>query len=1322
MALVCMMMATMMISLGRVTANPPGGDQPTGGQPGVPGPFPTAGPPGPRPDANPSVREAPPLANLRVRSLRADRENVTVGNLVTFRAEVENVGYRLARTANVTIYAPVGGIGTAVDWQEVDLWYFEGVVWMTWSPPAPGTYVVRAYADADFAVPETNETDNEASMTLTVVATGTAGAPDLRVTETSLGVPSAPFAGSSVNLRVRVRNVGTAVAVNVTVHVLDRQDDQAPMDVGVYVIPSIAAGGADTHVLPWTFAGDGPHRVITVVDENGVIRELREDNNVASTGIHVRNAAQSACSPGNLGEHTVPFGVTETYTNCVVQVANLTVFGTFRLTGTALLLVGKYYLPRDSIGLPAPNGTVGDAHEIRVRAGGSFLVEGTSFQGATVTGAMSPYAFKFQADVGSAVEWTHARAYFPWGPPGVVLQSCTPVVSSEDCDMQWPGGLVVRTSSFAFFDSVVAYGRSHGLYLESTPGGPACAICGITIIGGTFRDNQGAGIALVAGGDFPPIDRQLEVAVENSTLLRNKAGLFQFGRSAGSLAHAWMNFTMAQENVLGVESDKRSLFDALTDTFEHNTLASVRLMSLDGETRVDVLQETLLASLPEEFGLYAWRASPIVLLNEFRVDGSAPLLDPGVRADIVLDSSIWVPEPQGWCCGAPWVSQNDFTHQASGWRDYVAVVHDTRVRAEGNSVRMAKFGSVYCLHSTCDVEGNQFGFSAGPSPGLICQGVAAVANSTLTLEDNTFEHSGCGWDLWSVLVRNSTAWMQSNPLVLGLTVAWDSSALDIRNNGPTGGIWIERCPGANILDNVIHGKTTLTASSDVQFLRNTVSESTWGIELDDSSRNVLIEGNDMTSSVFYPPGQPPNQLQADKAHIAVYTNSSATIVRNVLRKGAWGISLDDIRPNNVPLWRGTYAYIEGNWIEDNGFVGIGVDATTRADIVGNSLNRSNGWAIQVESGNETVGNTVIGNWVNDTYGYNRGGCDWTALWLSSENFGAGHWGSVEVAWNRILRTNGTGIRYCEQKNVYIHNNTIDNTGSNHNVTGITLQGFPLDGVGIPARVENNTVRGFYYGVWVKHSSALDPAKPGHELGRNTIEDNTEGVQIGWGDAANAYSWAQLRNNVIRDNGIGVNVSSALFGSDLYVGRATLRGNILTNNTVAGVLVRSFVEADHAVRAPWADLAGNTVNGSPYGLYLRGSVMPTAGVYSVWADLHDNNTVANNTYGVWIHGPTVDLVQFRLWWNDVRDNTNQGVHVEGDPGGGVYFHAECNWWNSAGGPYDLSPGLPDQNNNPTGQPVSDYFHYRDEVPPPPPQAQRWWLDSPASIETECTPAP
>ena len=211
----------------------------------------------------------------------------------------------------------------------------------------------------------------------------------------------------------------------------------------------------------------------------------------------------------------------------------------------------------------------------------------------------------------------------------------------------------------------------------------------------------------------------------------------------------------------------------------------------------------------------------------------------------------------------------------------------------------------------------------------------------------------------------------------------------------------------------------------------------------------------------------------------------------------------------------------------------------------------------------------------------------------------------------------------------------------------------------------------------------------------------------------------------------VNVSAAGYGFSIHSSHATIHDLNVISGSTYGIRIQVWVNRSDVPTTfpPYGVIRSrNTIQGNTYGVYLKGAVF-SGNLHAPWANLTGNNTITSNTYGVWIDGPTVDprAGHFWMWWNDARGNTNQGVYVQGDPqgqwGSSVFFRSYCNWWNSSVGPHDPTDpatGPPDQNSNPAGQSVSDYFHYRMENAPPPPQARLWWLQSASSQATFCHP--
>ena len=117
-------------------------------------------------------------------------------------------------------------------------------------------------------------------------------------------------------------------------------------------------------------------------------------------------------------------------------------------------------------------------------------------------------------------------------------------------------------------------------------------------------------------------------------------------------------------------------------------------------------------------------------------------------------------------------------------------------------------------------------------------------------------------------------------------------------------------------------------------------------------------------------------------------------------------------------------------------------------------------------------------------------------------------------------------------------------------------------------------------------------------------------------------------------------------------------------------------------------------------------------------IHGHNRLENNAVAGIFIASGVGTFNNQIWWNDIVDN---GIGIEAeDPGAGNYFHAECNWWKDDLGPYDPTRpeegGPPDYNNNTAGEPVSDFFWYRD----PPENRIKGWLDKSMTDPTaQCT---
>ncbi len=1227
-----------------------------------------------------------------------------MGSPVKFSVTTANIGYLFTPSASLTLYDGVVDGQHMIGSGTVDLRDFEAESVLTWTAAGAGSHTIIAYADADRAIAETNESDNTATIGITVSNGQVPGVPDLAVNEGDIGLDATPQAGQPTTVKVRLRNVGEVAASSIGVRVAD---NGAP--VSDYTVTSIAAGSDHVQSVSWTPAADGAHFLNVTADYGSGIRELDEDNNVALMRIGVDPIPGPAClyngqtvfQPVYRDEYVVLAGDTDVYVGCLVIAWNVTVYGTLRLLNGSTLVVGKSY----PLGAPWPFPVpipfpYFSRHSVRVENGG--LME---LLDSRMTARMATYGYGFEAKVGSAFYQNRSVAQFPWGTWPIPLDGGIA-----------PGGLIIRTTNFAFRDSTVAYGRLHGVYLA--PGLSAGVLVGDTLLG-----NNAAGLA---------VDLGAVVTASASAFRGNRFGLLAAGSSpvvSGSLLTANRYGLKTQGSSSALLTQSQVVRNVVAGAFFGNASA--------GAPRI-----TQASSFDHNrFGAYALASNLTVDNSTFYRDSQAAVFD-GASSALVENN--------------PSMGSLNFTVTAAN-------VSSVRIAGRVGISYMYWWESDYVAGVTymwtafvCEKSSVCRVLDGATFPG-VCDGIQVLSASDLDIGNSTVAHVGCGNQL-SLLVRDSRAAVYGSTMGGDQSIVATNAILSVRNSTLVARMSVTASERPVLEDNNVTGRVSITSSSDVVFHRNLVRADTGLVLLGSANASVV---DNVFEGVHYwsptnrpglgdpPTGYGPSNRTLDNGLIEVYNNATATILRNRLSRGAWGISLDDRTCASCPNYRSTYALIENNSIDDNGFLAVGVDSTSRADIRNNWINRSSGWAIAVESGYPLPsnpggpGNTVTGNWVNDTNGratywrwdnsalkwvFTGSACDVTTVQLFYEPNAYRYRGQAEVWNNHISRTNATGIRVCYDKAVYVHDNVIDGGGVVQNGTfagpseaGVTIHSaHPGPSLN---RLQGNDVSGFAMGLWVKTTTA------GWDVSGNHFTGNRDGVRVGYGDVANGYAWANLHDNWMVGNVAGLNVSSweyVWWGNvsgvwawyaDLYAANATLRYNTITENT-NGVYVTFNVSHNDTIIVRWTTLEPyvtadrNTVTGNTFaGVYLRGIVW-NGTTYPVYANLTGNNTIASNGYGVWIDGPTVDPTanHFWLWWNDVRGNSQPrgGVYVNGNPqghwGSQVFFRAYCNWWNDASGPNDPTDpisGPPDQNQFGTGQPVSDFFWYRQKPPTPPP---------------------
>lgn len=203
--------------------------------------------------------------------------NVPVsGEEVTLQATIANSGSITAE--NILVVVVSNG-------KELDRTFVEdippgglGVATLRWNA-APGSQLLRVLVDPDDDIAETEENDNEASMTMAVTS------PDLAIAMRDITMdPGYPTEASDATIMVSVTNLAIQSAGPFDVHVsVDGTLFKTfTVDIGL-------VGGANVSLLaPWT-AMAGRHEVSVVVDPEGIVPEEELSNNEASRSFSVNS-------------------------------------------------------------------------------------------------------------------------------------------------------------------------------------------------------------------------------------------------------------------------------------------------------------------------------------------------------------------------------------------------------------------------------------------------------------------------------------------------------------------------------------------------------------------------------------------------------------------------------------------------------------------------------------------------------------------------------------------------------------------------------------------------------------------------------------------------------------------------------------------------------------------------------------------------------------------------------------------------------------------------------------------------------------------------
>jgi len=203
--------------------------------------------------------------DLVITDLTFSPENPAIGDTITFKTTLKNQGGGTAENFKVAYFLD----DTLLNKETIYHLEYDTTAntTCTWKSQG-GRHIFKAIADCDDNIAESDENNNEYSITVAP------DMPDLAVTEISWSPPDLPApAGSTVTFNVKIENLGSLSTG--PSHVAYYVDDTIVSDTE---IEPLDAGAATTKHFLW-IAMEGQHTIKVVADSNNKISEIDEANN-----------------------------------------------------------------------------------------------------------------------------------------------------------------------------------------------------------------------------------------------------------------------------------------------------------------------------------------------------------------------------------------------------------------------------------------------------------------------------------------------------------------------------------------------------------------------------------------------------------------------------------------------------------------------------------------------------------------------------------------------------------------------------------------------------------------------------------------------------------------------------------------------------------------------------------------------------------------------------------------------------------------------------------------------------------------------------------
>ena len=281
-------------------------------------------------DTGPEDNGNSTVVDLVIESLSFDPENPEPGQEVDIIATVKNQGNGASESTNLAYYSDRNLIGNS-EVHIIEAGQSEQIS-LSWKPETEeGTVEITAVVDAEESVPETDESNNERTQSLTFKNTGL---PDLIIG--TFNYPENPKPGEPENVEISVKNQGDAASEETKLKLYIGGDP-----VNEWDIPPLPAGeNSESFPYTWIPVSEGPVEIKAVVDEANLVNESNEENNQQADTVTVAeqflpDLVIEDISPGQGGIQ-------------VGKLSNITVKVKNQGTAPSEEVVAKYYINNEA--------------------------------------------------------------------------------------------------------------------------------------------------------------------------------------------------------------------------------------------------------------------------------------------------------------------------------------------------------------------------------------------------------------------------------------------------------------------------------------------------------------------------------------------------------------------------------------------------------------------------------------------------------------------------------------------------------------------------------------------------------------------------------------------------------------------------------------------------------------------------------------------------------------------------------------------------------------------------------------------------------------